>query len=281
MTKRLAVAMCSAVAALGIATLPSMAYAATAPTMSHTKVVACTKALDGRNQSAASSQGIVEEVVRILSSANMDNSSNTTNQSDSNSSSKHGKTGSDKTDITHIITQFEQAIAPYQSNVHLKKLKHPIHSFDDNSTSSNNSPYFEGNSTPPPSGDVTVTLSQSLAAYQTATQDDVQSQSQFESAVSDYISAMQQVVSESKSQLLSSQESASSSVISYLEDALYYQNSVDSGVHSLKTAAAKKQPGALVPILEQMVDDEQQKVTDIQDATKILQDATAAMDKAL
>lgn len=265
--------MCSAAAVLGFAALQSTVYAATdKQTAVHDNAKMHAKTMHGRPLSAAPNRQIVKRIDEMLS-WQVDNSSGATgNQTSSSSSSKH-----DKNDINHIITQFEQAIAPYQSDVHPKRIKHPANAFA-NDTSANTS---NGTGSSGSSGDVSITLAQSLADYQAATKDDVQSQSQFESAVSGYIAAMQEAVSESKSKLLSSQESSSTEVISYLEDALYYQKAVDSGVDQLRAAAAKKQPSALIPILQQMVEYEQQKVADIQEATKILQDATTTLSKNL
>ncbi|GMA56603.1 hypothetical protein GCM10025858_11060 [Alicyclobacillus sacchari] len=120
---------------------------------------------------------------------------------------------SNKSSINHIITEFEQAIAPYQ-HIEPKKVPHPNQ--DNDSAPAPTSP-----------DDIALALQQTLSAYQTATQSDGAAQTQLQTAVNAYIAALQEAVSESQTDLLTAQEPQSTNVISYLEDALVNQYAVD------------------------------------------------------
>ncbi|WP_040289654.1 hypothetical protein [Alicyclobacillus hesperidum] len=170
---------------------------------------------------------------------------------------------SNKSDINHIITEFEQAIAPYQ-HIQPKKIPHP---------DKNNDTAPELTSPT----DMALALEQTLNAYQAATHNDVVAQAQLQIAVNAYIAALQEAVSTSQTVLLTAQEPQSTNVISYLEDALVNQNAVEAGVKSLRQAAAEKDSSAILSILTDMTQEEEQKVADIRTASRILEKSTSSL----
>ncbi|AEJ44541.1 hypothetical protein [Alicyclobacillus acidocaldarius] len=167
--------------------------------------------------------------------------------------------------IHQIITQFEQAIAPYE-NIHPTQISHPP---------------LPTQSLPTSPAAIDQALQQTLQSYKQATQSDRQAQAQLQAAFSAYISALQLFVQVGDLNVLTQQTPDSTAVVSYLEDALYTQAEVSADFQVLEQAHTAGDNSKLLAALLDMTQLEQQKVSDIKTATKILAKMTSTLQAGL
>ncbi|WP_206831139.1 hypothetical protein [Alicyclobacillus fructus] len=173
--------------------------------------------------------------------------------------------GTNRPNIHQIITQFEQAIAPYES-IHPTQIAHPP---------------VPTQSLPTSPAAIDDALQQTLQAYRQATQSDKQAQSQLQSAFNAYIHALQLFVQVGDLNVLTQQTPDSTAVVSYLQDALYTQAEVSADVQLLQQARADGDDSTLLATLIDMTQLEQQKVSDLKMATKILTKMTNTLQSGL
>ncbi|ACV59368.1 hypothetical protein Aaci_2361 [Alicyclobacillus acidocaldarius subsp. acidocaldarius DSM 446] len=167
--------------------------------------------------------------------------------------------------IHQIITQFEQAIAPYET-IHPTQIAHPP---------------LPTQSLPTSHAAIDQALQQTLQAYKQATQSDKQAQAQLQTAFNAYINALQLFVQVGDLDILTQQTPDSTAVVSYLEDALYTQAEVSADFQILQQAHAAGDNSELLAALLDMTQLEQQKVSDIKTATKILAKMTSTLQAGL
>ncbi|MBF8379098.1 hypothetical protein IW967_14705 [Alicyclobacillus mali] len=167
--------------------------------------------------------------------------------------------------IHQIITQFEQAIAPYE-NIHPTQISHPP---------------LPTQSLPTSPEAIDQALQQTLQSYKQATQSDKQAQAQLQAAVNAYIDALQLFVQVGDLDILTQQTPDSTAVVSYLEDALYTQAQVSADFQLLQQAHAAGDNSELLAALLDMTQLEQQKVSDLKTATKILAKMTGTLQAGL
>ncbi|WP_367306941.1 hypothetical protein [Alicyclobacillus acidocaldarius] len=167
--------------------------------------------------------------------------------------------------LHQIITQFEQAIAPYET-IHPTQIAHPP---------------LPTQSLPTSPAAIDQALQQTLQAYKQATQSDRQAQLQLQSAFNAYINALQLFVQVGDLDILTQQTPDSTAVVSYLEDALYTQAEVSADFQILQQAHAAGDNSELLAALIDMTQLEQQKVSDLKVATKILSKMTSTLEAGL
>ncbi|WP_304458866.1 hypothetical protein [Alicyclobacillus sendaiensis] len=173
--------------------------------------------------------------------------------------------GGTRPNIHQIITQFEQAIAPYET-IHPTQIAHPP---------------LPTQSLPTSPAAMDDALQQALQAYKQATQSDKQAQMQLQTAFNAYINALQWFVQVGDLDVLTQQTPDSTAVVSYLQDALYTQAEVSADFQVLQQAHANGDNGELLAALLDMTQLEQQKVSDIKNATKILARMTSTLQAGL
>ncbi|SIS55740.1 hypothetical protein [Alicyclobacillus vulcanalis] len=181
-------------------------------------------------------------------------------------SSTSGAAGSGQhPNIHQIMTQFEQAIAPYET-IHPTQIPHPSN---------------PAQSLPTSPAAIDQALQETLQTYKQATQSDRQAQQQLQSAFNAYISALQLFVQVGDLDILTQQTPDSTAVVSYLQDALYEQAGVAADFQALHQAYAQGDNASMLAALLDMTQLEQQKVSDLKAAIKILTKMTATLQAGL